>query len=163
LSFKIHNGRLRCVPIATVVWSRWGSGWICGWRTLSFSTRRIYTQHVRDYPKPRLGGVPLSELTVGKVQAMFTSLLRLNRTRSRPLSAATSRRIRGCLHVALNGAIRRGLITHNPPHWVELPSGRRPHAVVWTEPRIAHAGHRRAASGSGVAPQQIAQFLHPDG
>jgi hypothetical protein len=72
-------------------------------------------------------------LTVGKVQAMFTSLVRLNGTRSRPLSPATLQRIRGCLHVALNGAIRRGLITHNPAHWVELPSGRRPHAVVWTE------------------------------
>jgi hypothetical protein len=58
-------------------------------QTLSDSTRQIYTQHVRDYLKPRLGAVPLSELTVGEVQAMFTSLVRLNATRSRPLSSAT--------------------------------------------------------------------------
>lgn len=130
-------------------------------RQLGYSTRRIYTQHVRDYLKPRLGAVPLSELTVGKVQAMFTSLVRLNGTRSRPLSPATLQRIRGCLHVALNGAIRRGLITHNPAHWVELPSGRRPHAVVWTEPRVAHwraAGERPAVAV--WTAQQTAQFLH---
>jgi integrase len=69
-------------------------------------------------------------------------------------------RIRGCLHVALNGAIRRGLITHNPTHWVELPSGRRPHAVVWTEPRVAH--WRATAERPAVAvwtAEQTAQFL----
>jgi integrase len=65
------------------------------------------------------------------------------------------------LHVALNGAIRRGLITHNPAHWVELPSGRRPRAVVWTEPRVAHwrATGERPAVAVWTA-QQTAQFLH---
>jgi integrase len=55
-----------------------------------------------------------------------------------PLSPATLQKIRGALHAALNGAIRRGLIATNPAHWVELPSGKRPKAVVWTEPRVAH-------------------------
>lgn len=144
-----------------VTLGQWLDLWMEMRQTLSYSTRRIYTQHVRDYLKPRLGGVPLSELTVGKVQTMFTSLVRLNGTRSRPLSPATLQRIRGCLHVALNGAIRRGLITHNPAHWVELPSGRRPHAVVWTEPRVAHwrATGERPAVAVWTA-QQTAQFLH---
>lgn len=70
-------------------------------------------------------------------------------------------RIRGCLHVALNGTIRRGLITHNPAHWVELPFGRRPHAVVWTEPRVAHwrvTGERPVVAV--WTAQQTARFLH---
>jgi integrase len=140
---------------------QWLDLWLEMRQTLSYSTRRIYTQHVRDYLKPRLGAVPLSELTVGKVQAMFTSLIRLNRAQRRPLSPGTLQRIRGCLHVALNGAIRRGLITHNPAHWVELPPGRRPHAVVWTEPRVAHwrATGERPAVAVWTA-EQTAQFLH---
>jgi integrase len=143
-----------------VTLGQWLDLWLEMRQTLGYSTRRIYTQHVRDYLKPRLRGIPLSELTVGKVQAMFTSLVRLNGTRNRPLSPATLQRIRGCLHVALNDAIRRGLITHNPAHWVELPSGRRPHAVVWTEPRVAHwrATGERPAVAVWTA-QQTAQFL----
>ncbi|HEU5473694.1 MAG TPA: hypothetical protein VFV67_23860 [Actinophytocola sp.] len=38
---------------------------------------------------------------------------------------------------ALNAAIRRGLLRQNPAHWVELPNGRRPRAVVWIEARVA--------------------------
>ncbi|MDX3192551.1 hypothetical protein PV458_29415 [Streptomyces sp. MN03-5084-2B] len=107
-------------------------------QNLSFSTRRLYTQHVRDYLKPYLGSVPLRSLTVARVQAMFAALIRTNTSRTRPLSYATLQRIQGVLHAALNGSIRRGLIERNPAHWVELPSGRRPRAVVWTEGREAH-------------------------
>lgn len=117
---------------------QWLELWLQTRQTLGFSTRRMYAQHIRAYLKPFLGRVPLAELTVGKAQAMFTSLIRLNGVRSKPLSPTTLLRIRGVLHAALNGAIRRGLITQNPAHWVELPPVRRPKAVVWTEPRVAH-------------------------
>jgi hypothetical protein len=65
---------------------------------------------VRDYLEPGLGNVALAELTIGRVQAMFTSLLRANATRVRPLSPTTLQRIREVLRAALNGAIRRGLM-----------------------------------------------------
>jgi hypothetical protein len=39
-----------------VTLGQWVDLWLEMRQTLSFSTRRIYTQHVRDYPKPRLGG-----------------------------------------------------------------------------------------------------------
>lgn len=77
----------------------------------------------------------MSELSVGKVQAAFTALLRANALRSRPLSPTTLQRVREVLRAALNGAIRRGLITSNPARWVELPSARRPRVEVWTEGR----------------------------
>jgi hypothetical protein len=117
---------------------QWLDLWLPTRQTLSTSTRRIYAQHIHDYLKPHLGGVPLEELTVGRVQAMFTSLIRMQGVGRKPLSPATLQKIRGALHAALNGAIRRGLIATNPAHWVELPSGKRPKAVVWTEPRVAH-------------------------
>ncbi|WP_191254963.1 site-specific integrase [Amycolatopsis oliviviridis] len=116
---------------------QWLDIWLATRHTIRPATRAIYTQHVRDYLKPRLGNVVLAELTIGRVQAMFTGLLRANATRARPLSAATLQRMREVLRAALNGAIRRGLITSNPARWVELPSPRRPRPVVWTDARVA--------------------------
>ncbi len=37
------------------------------------STRRGYASHVRLYPAPHLGRVPLAELTARQVQARFTA------------------------------------------------------------------------------------------
>lgn len=34
--------------------------WLEMRQTLGYSTRRIHTQHVREFLKPRLGGIPLS-------------------------------------------------------------------------------------------------------
>ncbi|MFD6073176.1 tyrosine-type recombinase/integrase [Amycolatopsis lurida] len=117
---------------------QWLDIWLEMRQTLSFNTRRLYTQQVNDYLKPYLGSVPLRSLTVARVQAMFVAFARANAKRQRPLSPATFVRIRGTLHAALNGAIRVGLIERNPAHLVELPSGRRPRAVVWTDARVAH-------------------------
>jgi hypothetical protein len=116
---------------------QWLDIWLETRQTLRPATRAIYAQLIRDYLKPRLGGVPLRDLTVGKTQAMFTALLRVNAKRAHPLAPATFQRIREVLRAALNGAIRRGLITQNPARWVEVPSARRPQAVVWTEARVA--------------------------
>ncbi|OXM59318.1 hypothetical protein CF165_48415 [Amycolatopsis vastitatis] len=87
---------------------QWLDIWLATRHAIRPATQRIYTQLVRDYVKPGLGNVALTELTIGRVQAMFTSLLRANATRVRPLSATTLQRIREVLRAALNGAIRRG-------------------------------------------------------
>ncbi len=123
--------------LSLVTVGQWLDIWLATRHTIRPATRTIYTQLVRDYLKPRLGNVVLAELTIGRVQAMFTGLLRANATRVRPLSAATVQRMREVLRAALNGAIRRGLITSNPARWVELPSPQRPRPVVWTEARVA--------------------------
>lgn len=125
---------------------------------MSFSTRRLYAQHIHDYLKPHLGRVPLRDLTIGKTQAMFTSRMRTRAAVGElPLSGATLQRIRGVLRAALNGAIRRGLIEQNPARWVELPSGRRSRAVVWTEPRVAQwrATGERSRVAVWTVPQTI--------
>lgn len=121
---------------ALVTVGQWLDVWLATRMALRPSTRRLYRQLIRDYLQPRVGGLALSELRVGKVQAAFTALVRASATRSRPLSATTLQRIREVLRAALNGAIRRGLITHNPARWVELPPARRPRAVVWTQARV---------------------------
>ncbi|HEX5406617.1 MAG TPA: tyrosine-type recombinase/integrase [Pseudonocardiaceae bacterium] len=139
---------------------QWLELWLAMRQTLAFSTRRIYAQHVRDYLQPHLGGVALRDLTTARIQAMFVSLMRTGAVLDRPLSAATLQKIRGVLHAALNGAIRHGLVERNPAHWVELPCGRRPRAVVWTEPRVAHwraTGQRPAVAV--WTPAQTAVFL----
>lgn len=139
---------------------QWLELWLAMRQTLAFSTRRIYTQHVRDYLEPHLGSVALRDLTTARIQRMFISLMRTGTPRGKPLSPATLWKIRGALHAALNGAIRHGVIERNPAHWVELPSGRRPRAVVWTEPRVAH--WRATGLRPSVAvwtPAQTAAFL----
>jgi integrase len=123
--------------LSLVTVGQWLDVWLETRHALRPATRRIYMQLIRDYLKPRLGGVALRELTVGKTQAVFTAFLRGNAARVHPLALATFQRIREVLRAALNGAIRRGLIAQNPAHWVEIPSARRPAAVVWTDARVA--------------------------
>lgn len=145
---------------ALVTVGQWLDVWLVTRTALRPSTRRLYGQLIGDYLKPRLGGLALSELSVGKVQAAFTALIRANALRSRPLSTTTLHRIREVLRVALNGAIRRGLILHNPARWVELPSACRPRAVVWTEARVEL--WRRTGERPQVAvwtAEQTAMFL----
>ncbi len=152
---------------AVVTVGQWPDIWLEMRQNLSFSTRRLYIQHVRDYLKPYLGSVPLRSLTVARVQAMFAALIRTDSSRARPLSYATLQRIRGVLHAALNGAIRRGLLDRNPAHWIELPSGRRPRAVVWTEGRETHwrqTGERPAVAvwtATHTAAFLESSFEHP--
>ncbi|MFJ2580005.1 tyrosine recombinase XerC [Kitasatospora aureofaciens] len=49
---------------------------------------------------------------------------------------ATRQRIRSTLRAALNAAIVRQLITHNPAEHLEMDSGKRPKAVLWTEQHV---------------------------
>jgi integrase len=104
--------------------------------------------------------VLLSELSAAHVQAMFTAISRHHQAPGTPVSAATLNRIRTTLRVALNAAMRRGLVGENAASRAELPRARRPRAVVWTPERV---GHWRA---TGERPEvavwtaaQTARFL----
>ncbi|WIX85516.1 site-specific integrase [Amycolatopsis sp. DG1A-15b] len=92
---------------------------------------------------------------------MFTAIIRTHGTAGRPVTAGTLQRIHATVRAALNAAARRGLIDRNPARHVELPRGRRPHAVVWTPPRIAqwHATGERPQVAVWTAAQ-TATFLH---
>ncbi|MDQ0962090.1 integrase [Streptomyces sp. B4I13] len=74
---------------------------------------------------------------------------------------ATKQRIRATLRAALNAAIRKQLITFNPAEWVELESGKRPKAKLWTLSNVAH-WERTGEKPSLVmvwTPQQLGVFL----
>ncbi|MFG3287215.1 tyrosine recombinase XerC [Streptomyces sp. NPDC048179] len=74
---------------------------------------------------------------------------------------ATQQRIRATLRAALNGAIRKQLITFNPAEWIELESGKRPKAKLWTDQHVAH-WRRTGEKPSPVmvwTPAQAGAFL----
>jgi len=71
-----------------------------------------------------------------EMKAMLDARQRAQPTR--PLTAARLRRIHTTLMSALNTAVKRRLLPLNPASYVELDTGRRPRAVVWTEQREAH-------------------------
>jgi hypothetical protein len=145
----------------TVSTAQWLQLWLDTRLGLARSTLRCYSHHVRDYLIPYLGGTLLRELTQARVQAMFTALIRTHGAAGRPLRAGTLQRIHATLRAALNAAVRRGrLLDRKPARYVELPLGRRPHAVVWTPPRIgqwrATGEHPRVAVWMA---QRTATFL----
>ncbi|MEU3318890.1 site-specific integrase [Streptomyces sp. NPDC006785] len=79
----------------------------------------------------------------------------------RVTGAATQQRIRATLRSALNSAISNQMLTFNPASHVELASGKRPKALLWTPEHV----ERWRATGekpSGVmvwTPEQVGQFL----
>ncbi|UGQ15021.1 site-specific integrase [Yinghuangia sp. ASG 101] len=75
--------------------------------------------------------------------------------------AATKQRIRATLRAALSAAIARGLTTFNAASHVELESGKRPKAVLWT-PAHEERWRETGARPSRVMvwrPDQLAAFL----
>ena len=136
--------------------------WLAGRRNLREGTRRSYAQHIRLYLKPHLGHIPLERLRVRDVDRIFDAIDELNqqviraretcdpRLRAkvkgrRVVSAASKQRIRATLRAALNKAIRERLIEINVASLVELPSGKAPKALVWTDERITQWEHDFAA------------------
>lgn len=80
----------------------------------------------------------------------------------RPVTGpATKQRIRATLRTALNGAIRRQLITFNPASFVELESGKRPKAVLWSDQHVARWREtgERPSPVMVWTPVQIGAFL----
>ncbi|WP_246577536.1 tyrosine-type recombinase/integrase [Actinospica durhamensis] len=91
---------------------------------------------------------------------MFNRLAKGSKPRA-PLAPSTLERIRVTLRVALNAAIRDGLIEHNPARHLELPRPRKPRAVIWTEYEVER--WNRTGKRPSVAvwtSAQTAQFLH---
>ncbi|MGH3973817.1 MAG: tyrosine-type recombinase/integrase [Pseudonocardiaceae bacterium] len=95
------------------------------------------------------------------MQTTFAILARTPTRYGRARAASTLHCIRATLRVALNAAMRRGLIEANPARYLELPPASRPKVVVWTPARVAH--WRATGEHPTVAVwtvHQTAQFLH---
>ena len=86
-----------------------------------------------------IGTVRLTKLTVYDIEAMLD---RLSQRTKRPLSAASLRKVRGSLQVALAFAQRRGEVLHNPANQAEIT------------PTAARKQPRRS-----LAPDEARKFL----
>ncbi|MEU4557443.1 tyrosine-type recombinase/integrase [Actinoplanes sp. NPDC023936] len=153
--------------------------WLAARRGLSPKTIRGYGDHIRSYLIPHLGDIPLQSLRTSHIQAMFTALDARNEqiraarasnepvTRQRfrgvrPMGASSMIRLYATLRVALNDAVRRSrLIPHNPALGIELESGARPKARVWTPKAIEQwkASGQRPSPVMVWRPEQAGQFL----
>ncbi|MFD7450416.1 tyrosine-type recombinase/integrase [Kitasatospora sp. NPDC059827] len=79
----------------------------------------------------------------------------------RIVSPATMQRIRATLRSALTAAVKKGQISRNWASLVDLPSGKRPKALLWTPERV-EAWRRTGEKPSKVmvwTPEQAGQFL----
>lgn len=136
---------------------QWLVHWQEGLRGLRLSTWTAYDSHIRLYLIPQLGRIRLAALTSRQVEQMFTALAMRRNRHGRPLAAGTLERVRATLRVALNAAVRDGLLAANPACGLRLPGPRRPHPVVWTERRVA--AWRRTGERPAVAIWTVAQLV----
>jgi len=138
--------------------------WLAGKIALAADTRTSYESHIRLYLKPALA-IRLDDLRDRHVEEMYEAMRQLGGEvqrpspvlqrllaaraqapeRDRPLSPARLRRVHATLMSALNSAVRRRRLLHNPAAYVEMVSGRAPKAVVWNAERAevwARTGQR---------------------
>lgn len=118
--------------------------WLAGKGNLRPSTRRGYRRNIEKYLVPRIGQVKLSALHGAQIERALGEL-----RDDRGIGAATTRRVFATLRVALNKAVRQGLIVNNPCATVELESEveHRKNASVWTPEQVRrflkHVHHDR--------------------
>ncbi len=157
--------------------------WLAGKVNLKAGTRRSYEDHIRLYLKPGLGHLGLAELRDRDFEELYAAMRLLGRRpdeqrpspmlrrlleartdtpqAQRPLSPARIRRVHATAMSALNSAVRRRRLAHNPAQHVELKTGRAPRALVWTEDRVAQwrATGRRPSPVMVWTPAQTGGFL----
>jgi len=104
--------------------------WLQGKHALRPSTRASYADHVETYIKPHLGHVELLQLRAHHLDRFYAAIA--TGSRGRPLSASTVRRIHATLRSALNSAVKRRLMPHNPTDQIELAPERPKRPEPWT-------------------------------
>jgi integrase len=114
--------------------------WLAGKGNLRPSTRRGYRRNIEKHLLPRVGDLQLAALRGTHIERALREL-----RDERGIGVATTRRVFATLRVALNKAVRQGLIPTNPCATVELESEveHRTAARVWTPAQVrqflAHA------------------------
>jgi hypothetical protein len=116
---------------------------------------RSYESHIRLYLVPCIGSIPLDRLQVADVESVFGYIKGLNDAVARARASgdpalleavrgrclvgpASCQRIRATLRSAVGTYMRQhpGALPANVAALVELPSGPRPKALVWTGERV---------------------------
>jgi len=133
---------------------RWLRYWLSTRIGIRPTTRLSHMHHIERFLIPHLGTIRLAELTARGLTAFFTAVGQETNRFGQPHTPTTLAHIRTTPRAALNSATRAGLIPDNPARQVELPSRRRPHALVWTPGRVAdwHATGIRPTIACGPRP-----------
>lgn len=165
-----------------LTFGRYLDDWFAGKLRLKPSTRTSYAHHIDLYFKPGLGHIRLADLRdtdfedlyaamrqigrpqTGKPSPMLARLLaaRTNTKQARrPLTPHRVRSVHATARSALNAAVRRRKIAHNPAIYVELERVRAPRALVWTDERVTEWRRtgRRPSPVMVWTPVQTGAFL----
>ncbi len=113
----------------------WLEQWLAGKVNLRATTRRSYESHLRLYLLPHLGHVRLRDLSATHVERMYAAMRAASARRveqgQRSTGPATLRRVHATLSSALNTAVKRRLLAHNPAQHIELEPSTRPKVSPW--------------------------------
>ncbi|NMO54533.1 site-specific integrase [Actinoplanes sp. TBRC 11911] len=141
--------------------TRWLRYWLSTRTRIRPTTKAHYTHDIERFLIPRIGALTLTELNARQLTAAFAEISNTTNRYGLPHTVCTLQHVHTTLRAALNAAVREGVIAANPATRVELPARERPHAEVWTEPRVA--AWRATGEHPVVAvwtPEQLAEFLH---
>jgi integrase len=174
---RVRAGIPVAVPTTT---GEYLTAWLAGRRGLAEKTLRGYQDHIRLYLIPHLGSVPIQDLSTRHIEAMYAALeqrnaeIRAGRASTdavvraryrgvRPMGAASLQRLRATLRKALNDAVHKATLRDtNPAVGLELASGKRPKARVWTAGAVARwqATGERPSPVMVWTPEQARRFLN---
>ena len=103
--------------------------WLDGKVRLRPTSRESYRLYIERYFVPHLGHLELRQLKTIDIERMYAQV-RLGSgkgvKRKQPVSASTITRLHAVLRAALNTAVKRKLLAHNPALGVELEPAQRP-------------------------------------
>ncbi|MBA2769507.1 MAG: site-specific integrase [Sporichthyaceae bacterium] len=165
-----------------LTFARYLDEWMAGKLALKASTRTSYDHHIALYLKPGLGHVALADLRDTDFEELYAAMRQIGRPQAgnpspmlarllgartttkqarRPLTPNRVRSVHATVRSALNAAVKRHKIAHNPALYVELERVRLPRALVWTDERVTEwrrAG-RRPSPVMVWTPVQTGAFL----
>ncbi len=104
---------------------------------LSPTTFYSYRSYIDRMLVPRLGAVPIAELTTLQLDTVYRELREAGGADGRPLAPATVRHAHAILHRALVQAQRWGLIDHNPAVLASPPKLARPRIETPSSEQVA--------------------------
>lgn len=116
------------------------SEWYAKYGSVSIrdSTKMNYLGYLRHVQRNRINDVKLKNLTTDDLQEFIIFLQNAGQLdTNKPLSAKTLHNIVLMLHKALDHAVGRQLIYHNPADYIQLPKVKQPEIRVLTEDEIS--------------------------
>jgi integrase len=99
---------------------------------LGIGTWSEYRSSIRSYVIPRIGSVPLQQLSPKHLNQLYDDLELNGGQGGRTLSIKTVLNVHRLLHKALNDAVRQGRLGRNPAALVQPPSAPKATTRIWS-------------------------------